>query len=859
MATLLYRIGKWCSRRHWTVIGVWALLLTLISGAAMTLKGPTTTQLTIPGTPFSQVLDELRTEIPAAAGGSGTVVFHPRSGTFSEAQKKAIADVVAQWKTVPNLIDATDPFVVQAQIDGTAAKLAASEQTLATEKAKLTAGEQELAAGKARLQAGEAQLVAAEQMYAKSNPKDPKLGAQLTAGRAQLEAAKATMATSEAKLAAGREQLAAADAQLAAGKRQAALVQGLRFVSSDNAVAMSQVRFDKETQSVDPASLHQVQTIANNLGASGIAVDYSTELTMDVNSVIGPGEAVGVVVAGLVLLVTLGSLIAAGLPVLMALIGVGVGIGGTMALTKWIEMHQITPMLGLMLGLAVGIDYSLFIVNRHRIQLVHGSPLHESVGRATGTSGSAVTFAGLTVLIALAALAVTGIPFLGLMGYVGAATVAVSILVAITLTPAMLGLIGPRILSKKSWAAAGFDRAGMPSGSGPDDDHTPHGKARWGRFVTGHPFAALLLSVVVLGVIAIPAASLRLGLPDGGSEPADSTAYRAYSLVDKYFGPGANGPIIAVSHLKPGADPAGATMDVAERLAKIPGIDRVVPFGTNAAKTVAAFQMVPHNGPADERTIDTVNTIRDQADQVLADTGSTVAITGRTVANIDVSAKLAEALPKYLAIVVGLSLVILIMVFRSILVPVLATVGFLLSLAAAFGAVVAVYQWGWLGSVFGITNPAPMLSFLPTLLIGVLFGLAMDYQMFLVTGMREAHQHGEDARAAVFSGYQHGARVVTAAAIIMVSVFSGFIFAHLTMVRPIGFGLAVGIALDAFLVRMTLTPAVLHLIGEKAWWLPRWMDRIVPEVDVEGVKLLEHLDHPVPTVGAAGDSRARVG
>ncbi|MGA4506851.1 MMPL family transporter [Propionibacteriaceae bacterium G1746] len=630
--------------------------------------------------------------------------------------------------------------------------------------------------------------------------------------------------------------------QAEAMKRQAAVINGLRFVSQDGTTAITQVRWDQSIQNVPLAERDQLQQVGNQLTHQGITVNYAKEITQNIASIIGPGEIIGVAVAGVVLLVMLGSLVAAGLPILSALIGVGVGMAATFAASHWIEMQSITPALGLMIGLAVGIDYSLFILNRHRIQLLQGMPVRSSIGRATGTAGNAVLFAGLTVIIALAALTLTGIPFLAVMGLAAAGTVLAAVLVALTFTPAVLSLLGHRVIGRKTWAKHGFTATGEPTDTAKhladhDEVVEPRG---WIRTVTEHPIITSLVALLVLGAMSIPVAGMRLGLPDGASEPANSTGYRTYQITADKFGAGMNGPIVAVGELPQGANQqqvAALQLQTSERLKTIDGVQHVVPMGVSSDGRTAAWQVVPTDGPNAESTVTLVHTIRDDASSIKDATGVDVRITGQTVANIDISQTLSDALPVYLIVVVGLSLVLLLLVFRSILVPLIATGGFLLSIGASLGAVVLVYQHGWLGSVFGVTQPAALLSFLPTILIGVLFGLAMDYQMFLVSGMREAHAHGQDARAAVVTGFRHGRRVVTAAALIMAAVFAGFIHAELTMIRPIGFGLAVGVLVDAFIVRMTLTPALMHLLGEKAWWLPKWLDRILPDVDVEGAKL----------------------
>lgn len=644
----------------------------------------------------------------------------------------------------------------------------------------------------------------------------------------------------------GKPVMPSSPQQAEAMKRQAAVLNDLRFVSSDGTTAVVQVRWDQEMTNVPIEQRDALRAVGDKVTTSGVRIEYSKEITQDVSSIIGRGEVIGVVVAGLVLLVMLGTLLAAGLPLLMALVGVGVGIGTTLALSQWVEMQSITPALGLMLGLAVGIDYALFIINRHRIQLQQGMPMKASIAHAVGTAGNAVLFAGLTVIVALAALTLTGIPFLGVMGVSAAGTVAVAVLVALTLTPAALALIGHRVLPKRTWARHGFGPTGLsqdPSKhlSSHDSDADTHPRTTgWIGLVTRHPWLTLVASLLVLGALAVPAFGMRLGLPDGASEPQDSTAYRSYSIIAEKFGAGMNGPIVAVGTLPQGLDEqgvAGVQLATAEQLKAVAGVEHVVPMGVSTDGRTAAWQVVPSEGPNEEATSNLVRTLRDDRDAFRTATGVDVRYTGQTVANIEISETLANALPLYLGVVVGLSLLLMLLVFRSILVPLIATGGFLLSMGAALGAVVQVYQHGNLGSVFGVHQPAALLSFLPTILIGVLFGLAMDYQMFLVTGMREAHAHGQNARDAVVTGFRHGRRVVTAAALIMASVFAGFIWAELTMIRPIGFGMAVGVLLDAFIVRMTLTPAVMRLLGEKAWWIPRWLDRILPDVDVEGAKL----------------------
>jgi RND superfamily putative drug exporter len=840
MAMLLYRLGRWCAEHAWRVIAAWIAVLVALGAGAATLGSPLTSQVTVPGSDFQRVLDDLGHKIPQASGGFGTVVFESETaGAFTPAQRAAIEEVMASWRTIPHVKAVMDPFANQAQIDKSATQLSTAAKELTQGKSDLAAAWTRISEGQGQVDMGNAWIA----WFEKNAPTHPQLAAirsQVATGTAQLADAKAQYAAGQAKLKAGEEQYAAGTALRAA-------TDGMRFVSEDGRAAIAQVQFDDNVHSIPVDVRDQIPAHAAALAAAGVHADYSVEITQN-TSLVGPGEVVGLAVAMFVLVLMLGTLIAAGLPLAVALVGVGVGLAAAMAATFAFQMNTMTPSLALMLGLAVGIDYALFIVNRHRGQLLAGTDLVESIGRAVGTAGNAVLFAGSTVVIALAALVVSGIPILAQMGLVAAATVALTVAVALTLSPAILRLMGRRILSRRAWAKSRTSvsgaAAGAASGAQPAEIVEEEHGSWYVQLMTRRPWLTILGVVAVVGIIAAPAASLRLGLPDGSSEPADSTAYATYQQVEKHFGPGMNGPILAVANLERpvAADQVTAKQaDIATALAKVGGVRSVVPFGVSPERDTLAFQIVPTTGPADAATVTTVRDLQGSVDAIGTSAGASIGLTGQTVANIEVSQRLAAALPLYLAVVVGLSLVILMVVFRSLVVPLVATGGFLLSVAAAFGATVAVYQWGWLGSVFQVSQPGAILSFMPIILIGVLFGLAMDYQMFLVSGMHEAHAHGESAHSAVRTGFTHGAKVVTAAAVIMFSVFGGFVFSHLSMVRPIGFGLAVGVIVDAVLVRMTLTPAIMHLLGERAWWMPKWLGRVTPDLDVEGTELSAHL------------------
>ena len=838
MAFLLYRLGSFAFRRRWWVVSAWLAIMLAVGAAAVAFSGTLTNNFTIPGTESQRISDRLRQELPEAVGGTGTVVFTTEDGAaFSADQREGVESALAAIAELDGVRGVVDPFAVADQVASGTSELEAGRDQLAASEQQLTAGEAQLEQGQAQLDAQRAQF---EQARSQLPP------AQAAATEQQLAQGQVQLDASRTQLEAGREQFESGSTELDLAERQLDAGSGVRLVSEDGTTAVASVQFEQQINGVSPELREAVQEEAAGAESSGVTVDYSKEIVEDVSGIVGATEAIGLAVAAIVLILMLGTLVAAGLPLLMAIIGVGVGVGLTFALSGLIEMNSISPVLALMLGLAVGIDYSLFIVNRHRTQLLRGMGMQESIARATGTAGNAVLFAGITVIVALAALAVPGLPFLTVMGLSAAGTVAVSVLVALTLTPALLALMGPRIISKRRWAKAHGPRhsAAAPidteTGASLADARAAAG-AGWGGLVTRKPVLTVLAGVVLLGVIAIPAAQLRVGLPDGGTEPADSTAFQAYSAIGEKFGAGTNGPLIVVGSLPETSDEAELTalrLDVNDLLREVPDVAASVPATVSEDGRTAIFQVIPEEGPASETTENLVRDLRAATGEIEEQTGVPIAVTGQTAANIDVSAKLMEALPLYLGIVVGLSLILLLLVFRSILVPVIATAGFLLSLLASFGATVAIYQWGWLGGIFGVTNPGPILSFLPIILIGVLFGLAMDYQMFLVSGMREAYVHGDDPKAAVRIGFSHGARVVTAAAIIMVSVFAGFVFSHLAMVRPIGFGLAFGVLLDAFVVRMTLVPAAMYLLGRRAWWLPAWLERILPDVDVEGAKLL---------------------
>ncbi|MGW1465496.1 MMPL family transporter [Streptomyces sp. NPDC002308] len=611
-------------------------------------------------------------------------------------------------------------------------------------------------------------------------------------------------------------------------------------VSKDGSTAYITVSYDAASTSLTDATRDALEKTGDHAEASGMTVAVGGD-ALEAGAEGGATEVIGIVLAGVVLVVTLGSLVAAGLPLLTAIVGVGIGVASITALANVLDLGTTTSTLAMMIGLAVGIDYALFIVSRYRAELAEGREREEAAGRAVGTAGSAVVFAGLTVVIALAGLSVVNVPMLTKMGLAAAGTVVVAVLIALTLVPALMGFAGRRIMGRKARNAAAA--AQRP-------DARPNGGTRWARFVLRRPVWVLVVGVLGLGAIALPATSLEMGLPDDGSQPKSTTQRQAYDMLSDGFGPGFNGPLMVVVDTRHSSDGKTAVKQVSDEIESLGHVTAVTPAVFNPAGDTATITVIPKDRPSSAGTEELVHSIRDAGEHIKSDTGAEVLVTGATAMNIDFSQRMNDALIPYLGLVVGLAFLLLILVFRSILVPLKAALGFLLSVVAALGAVVAVFQWGWLASLLGVETTGPIMSMMPIFMVGVVFGLAMDYEVFLVTRMREAFVHGETPHQAIETGFKHGARVVTAAAVIMMAVFGGFIGATESMIKMIGFGLAIAVFFDAFVVRMAIVPAVLALLGKRAWWLPRWLDRILPNVDVEGEGLAKHV--PAETGGGEG-------
>ncbi|MEO5949957.1 MAG: MMPL family transporter [Candidatus Saccharimonadales bacterium] len=789
----LHKLGAFAFEHPWRILLSWLVVLGLLGFAALHFIKPPSSAISIPGTQAQAAIDRVSALFPKDGGGTGRIVFHANSGTIQDA-KKEIDDLVAKVNKVDGVSLAVSPF---------------------------------------------------------------------------------------------------ADAA---------------FVSDDKTIAYSQVQLNQQGGSVSAKTLSDVGALVKDTTSSSLQVEMGGDLVSAApGEILGVGEIAGVVVALVVLVMTLGSLVSGGMPIVSALLSIGVSMAGLFALSQVFQINSTTPVLAVMLGLAVGIDYALFIVSKYRTLAKAGYSYKDAASRALGTAGNAVIFAAFTVVIALAALSIVNIPFMTIMGLAGAGSIAVAAIMSITLIPALLGFAGSRVFRKKQRAVV--EKAQLAGPKIIDSAKHQSFWYRWGKAVTSRPIPVLLLTIIIIGVIALPARNLVLGLPTDQYAASSTTNRKAYDLLSQGFGVGFNGPLVVVVEGLPTvsdadkatvrdaamkqyeqqvadatkkstaefqAKMAAATTPqqmlalqqaavkaqtegeaqkqaalieieknvttyakyvqlnkVAGKLSSLENVKKTQPALVTEDGSAGIIQVIPKTAPSDEKTKALIVTLRDSG-TVRNVTGSDnvrFGVTGSAALQEDINEKLSNALPVYLMVIVGLSLVLLIIAFRSILVPLKATLGFVLSVLAMFGATVAVFQWGW----FGITDAAgPIVSFVPIIATGILFGLAMDYEFFLVSGMHEAYQHGKSPKDAVLEGFGAGSKVVTAAAVIMISVFAGFITNHQAVIQSIGFGLAVGIVVDAFLVRMTIVPAVMTLLGKHAWWIPKWLDKRLPHVSIEG-------------------------
>jgi RND superfamily putative drug exporter len=596
------------------------------------------------------------------------------------------------------------------------------------------------------------------------------------------------------------------------------------YVSPDRTLAVSTLTYGALDEEQQVASYEAALELQENAPAA-LGTELGGNLVPLGAPATGPGEGLGVLIAFGVLILTFGSLRAAGANLLIAVFGVGVGLVGVLAYGSISPIGENSIILASMLGLAVGIDYTLFILSRYRNELRAGRDVEDAIARAVGTAGTAVVFAGLTVIIALVALLVANISFMTEMGVAAAFAVLVAVLLALTLLPVLMKTLGLKALSKKH-------RRALAAGALWSEENHPKGGflSRWAHTVVERPVIALGLGIVVLLVVASPMLSMKTAFNVPGGTDPESTERTAYDLVLDEFG-GIQSPLIVLAE---GDDIAASTAEVEQELAGLPGVQQVVPAEVSADGTVARITVLPTGGPIDDETKDVVHQIREDADAIA---GVHLEVTGETAIGIDQDAALNAALVKYIVVIVVISLALLILMFRSLLIPVIATLGYLLSVGASFGASTAVFQWGWLSPLVNAPQGDPMLSLLPILLVGVLFGLAMDYQVFLVSRIQEMHTKGMSPKDAVLEGFTRSAPVLVAAATIMTVVFAGFATSEFSVAASIAFGLMVGVLADAFIVRMVLMPAMLSLLGTSAWWIPKWLDDVLPHVDTEGHRL----------------------
>lgn len=615
-------------------------------------------------------------------------------------------------------------------------------------------------------------------------------------------------------------------------------------VSPDKQVALATVTYDTTAPGgVESTTVDGLKPAAADAQHAGVQVEFSGAVYPKAGAV--NSEAIGMVVALVVLVLTFGSFLAGGLPLVTALFGVVISMMAVTALSAVTDIASASTSVATMLGLSCAIDYALFILSRARSNMLAGHSPEEAVGRAAGTAGGSVVFAGLSVMIALCGLAVTGIPFLTVMGLAAAGTVGLALLVALTLLPALVGFAGPR--------AGRFSRLPLLRRAAPaaqDAVRAPERLrgTRWAAWVVRHRVAVLVVGVAAVGLMALPAAKMDLGLPGADARPTSDTSRVAYDLTTAHFGAGYNGALTVVA--QDVTRPVQAAQVTAD-LARTPGVASAHTAAT--VNGISVISVVPTTGPNDGATADLVHHIRDDAPRIAAQTGAHVLVGGQTATDIDVSAKLSHALPTFLATIVVLAFLLLTFAFRTILVPLKSILGFLLSAGAALGAEVAVFQWGWAKELFGV-SPTQTLSFLPVILLAIMFGLSSDYEIFVASRIKEHYTRTGDARGAAVHGTGQSARVVTGAALIMAAIFASFLLGNDPMIKSIGLSFAVGVLVDAFVVRLALVPAIMAIAGAKIWWHPRWFARLIPDADIEGERLeaelaAEAASAPAPATG----------
>ncbi|NKY56146.1 MMPL family transporter [Nocardia flavorosea] len=778
MSVFLYRWGKFAFRRKWIVLPVWALILVLLGGAAGALAKPFQDSFEMPGLPSERATAILEEHMPQMASMfsidavTGQYVIAAPSGTLTDEPNMTALDALVQRLNELDIVDHSEPVVNPV----TATVMMPASQEAAAEQAAAAAG----------LEPGRAPPMPEPNCLDGQNSPDFK-----------------------------------------------ALCGGapLNVLSEDRpqTVAVIDVKFTMPTfADITEEHRQAAEAIAQEGRNAGLTVEMSGAIAQTQPET-GQAEMIGIGVALIVMIIAFGAIVAAFVPIITGIVGVASAGALILTGTSLTEVPTFTPILASMIGLALSIDYALFIVSRYKHELAVQDSPEEAAGVAVGTAGSAVVFAGLTVVIALLGLSVVGISFLTAMGVGGALAAGFAVLAATTLMPALLGALGKSLFKPKLPLIAQHD---------PEDDTSVTNGMRFARLIARVPVLTLIISAIVLGALAAPAAQLELGLPGGDSMPEDSSVRKAYELQTAGFGEGKNGTLVVAVDLSetPTEQRDAALTALRDQLTGYEGVDYLSVAQPSRDGQAALFQVVPETGPNSAETQNLVEHARDAEAALRDQYGMEYGITGQTAIYADVNSVLLDSIIPYMAIVAVAAFILLLLVFRSILVPLTAALGFLLSMAATFGVTVLIFQEG----AFGLVDDThPIISFLPIVLIGLVFGLAMDYQVFLVTRMREEYVHGKEPKKAMVDGYHHGARVVAAAAIIMISVFGGFMLSPDITSKSMGFALAAGVFFDAFLVRMVLIPSLLVLLGKWAWWMPAWLDRILPDIDVEGTKLRE--------------------
>ncbi len=623
------------------------------------------------------------------------------------------------------------------------------------------------------------------------------------------------------------------------------LAEGSKTISKDQRIAYIPVVLGVGPGEINEKESQEILDAARPAEAVGVQTSIGAYVGQQLSKPATEfAEVVGLVAAVIILLFAFGTATAMMLPIFSAVIGLACALSIIKLLEHVLDIPGVATTLATMIGLGVGIDYALFIVTRHKLQLGEGMEVQESIARAVATAGGAVVFAGFTVIIALCSLAFAGIPLVSTLGYTAAIAVVVAVCAAATLLPAMLGALGPRINSLR-----------VKLGKTHPDDKKPHGWLRWADKVADRPWTASIASLLILLVLALPLLQLELGQNDISALPKDSTSREAFEGMNDGFGPGAYGPLLIASEF---TSPEEAKAVLPQLQKAIGGADDVAAVSEpslDKAGTVAVFTVVSESEPWKDETVELVESLRDEViPAALEGTKASSYVGGQTAGYIDLASKIADKLPLMIAIVVALSFIVLLVAFRSLLVPIKAAACNLISVAAAYGVVTAVFQLGWGVELIGLDHSIPIVSFVPLLMFAILFGLSMDYEVFLLTQMKEHFKETGDARTAVVQGLANTGRVITSAAAIMVCVFTSFVLVEDPVVKEFGIGLAVAIAIDSTLVRCLLVPAVMVLLGDRAWWLPRWLDKIVPHISIEGEEYFARLDaEKTTTVPAASD------